>query len=62
MVKYRHNWACISPGLYDSLYQCRKCKDTHMVSPDAMSRRNIPEFGCPIDSRTSGLKDRRKNV
>ena len=40
-----HQWKCISPGEYDFLYQCVKCKETHMESIDKPGSAP-PLYGC----------------
>ena len=40
-----HNWVCISPGEYDSLYECRRCGARHMEQADRLGS-DRPRFGC----------------
>lgn len=40
-----HVWECISPGLYDSTYECKKCSKHHSVSIDNPDTK-LPETGC----------------
>jgi len=42
-----HDWECISPGEYDSLYECRKCGARHMEQADRLGS-DRPRFGCPL--------------
>jgi hypothetical protein len=40
-----HDWVCISPGEYDFLYECRRCKKRHVESIDN------PDSALPKDGR-----------
>ena len=40
-----HDWECLSPGMYDFLYRCKKCKKTHTEQVDN-TQTERPEFGC----------------
>ena len=41
----KHNWKCISPGEYDSLYECVKCGKQHMDSIDNPEHK-FPDEDC----------------
>ena len=41
----KHEWKCISPGMYDDLYECQKCKLRHMTSVDDPDS-ELPKEGC----------------
>lgn len=47
-----HNWACISPGEYDSLYECRRCGARHMEQADRLGS-DRPQFGCTYNNKVS---------
>lgn len=40
-----HDWVCISSGMYDSLYECKKCGKKHMESVDNIDS-DRPVYGC----------------
>ena len=40
-----HEWECISPGMYDFTYECKKCGKFHCESADNPATA-LPEFGC----------------
>ena len=42
----KHDWVCISPGMYDSLYKCSKCDAKHMNQADKRSTWEFPETNC----------------
>jgi hypothetical protein len=41
----RHEWECISVGMYDSLYKCKLCDIGHIESVDNLSSTR-PLIGC----------------
>lgn len=41
----RHDWQCVSSGLYDSEYKCTKCNESKMWSVDNLIS-ELPELGC----------------
>ena len=42
-----HDWTCISPGVFDSLYKCFRCSATHNESIDnPASNRSV--YGCSL--------------
>jgi hypothetical protein len=43
----KHSWKCISPGIYDSTYQCVNCGMVHIESIDVINSR-CPPTGCPV--------------
>lgn len=44
-IKEKHDWVCISPGQFASLYECSKCEATYtIVHDDFLSY--LPNFGC----------------
>jgi hypothetical protein len=40
-----HVWKCISPGEYDSTYECQKCGAKHIESIDNLDSK-LPDSGC----------------
>lgn len=42
---YEHKWECISPGMYDFLYECSKCGKKHIESIDNPES-VCPKYGC----------------
>lgn len=44
-MKLYHNWILVDAGLYDSIYQCTRCKKRHMQSVDNPESR-APQEGC----------------
>lgn len=44
-----HDWECISPGEYDSLYECRRCGARHMEQADRLGS-DRPRFGCTYNA------------
>ena len=40
-----HDWKCISPGVYDCQYKCKKCGKVLMESADDPTSAR-PESGC----------------
>lgn len=51
-----HDWKCISPGEYDSLYECRRCGARHMEQADRLGS-DRPRFGCTYNATVSGRGD-----
>lgn len=53
-----HEWDCISPGEYDSLYECRRCGARHMEQLDRLGS-DRPRFGCtynaPVQARPEAV-------
>lgn len=47
-----HDWECVSPGEYDSLYECRRCGERHMEQADRLGS-DRPRFGCTTTSEIS---------
>ena len=45
-----HDWKCISPGEYDSLYECRRCGAQHMEQADRLGS-DRPRFGCTYNAK-----------
>lgn len=41
----KHDWKCISAGMYDDLYKCRTCGKQHIVSADNPES-ELPVNGC----------------
>ena len=48
-----HDWECVSPGEYDSLYECRKCGAQHMEQTDRLGS-CCPRFGCQPNAELCG--------
>jgi len=46
-ITNKHKWKCISPGLYDSLYECKKCKLRCMEAIDNIDS-VLPKYGCEV--------------
>lgn len=44
-----HDWECISPGEYDSIYECRRCGERHMEQADRLGS-DRPRFGCTYNA------------
>lgn len=44
-IANEHEWECISPGLYDSTYECQRCGQKHDESIDDLSTMK-PTHGC----------------
>ena len=40
-----HDWECVDPGMYDSIYKCRKCGKTVCESVDDPGS-SLPVLGC----------------
>ena len=58
----KHDWICISPGMYDTLYECKKCGLKHIESIDNMTETALPKSGCdvfvhPIGTRIEFLRE-----
>lgn len=45
-VGIEHDWECVSPGLYDSLHRCKKCKIEHIEQADNLKETRLPDLGC----------------
>lgn len=43
----KHDWKHVSSGMYETLYQCDKCKEEHMESADDI-KSSCPILGCSI--------------
>lgn len=53
-----HDWKCVSPGEYDSLYECRRCGARHMEQADRLGS-DRPQFGCTYNAELTGAASRR---
>lgn len=49
IVRNKHTWEVVSPGDYDTLYECKKCKKRNMESIDDLLHTQNPEYGCGED-------------
>lgn len=45
-----HDWKCVSPGEYDTLYECAKCGARHMEQADRLGSER-PKFGCTHNAK-----------
>lgn len=43
----KHKWECISPGIYDSTYKCKRCGIRWIESIDALETTK-PVHGCKL--------------
>ena len=41
----KHDWECIGPGMYDSVYKCKKCGISAATQVDNLNSK-LPDNGC----------------
>ena len=41
----KHDWECIGPGMYDSVYKCKKCGISAATQVDNLNSK-LPENNC----------------
>lgn len=60
-----HNFVCVSPSMYDSIYECTKCKFRYMCSIDDPTKREFPpctvEYSNTFKQSPENIKDAIRN-